>query len=508
MSRNPFSPPPRAPHASAMPPHPNLRPAPVAAAIALAAVALAAIPASPAFAQDASAEDSASNRRLLERLEALERRLGVAADDSGSAVSADDLDQRLRVIERRLELQAEEAATKAARDPVVALSPSRGLSVTSPDGLDLRVRGVVQADGRFFIGDDRVPQNDTFLFRRIRPTLEGNWGPLIGFRLTPEFAGDSATIVDAYVDLKFDPRATLRIGKVKGPVGLERLQSATAIGFVERGFPTELAPNRDLGVQLQGEVSDKRVNYAVGVFNGAPDGRDASTTNADNEFEYAARVFWEPFRNSANAWSGLGLGLAASTGETFGTGNNVLPRYRTPGQAQFFAYSANVAGDGLRRRVSPQGYFYRGPLGLLGEYITSSQELRVTSGPSAGRRAQLDHDAWQLTAGWVLTGEDASFRGVVKPNRPFTPKGEGWGAFEVVARYGELDVDDDAFPLFANPANAASASKAWSLGLNWYLNANLKLVANYTEASFDGGAAAGADREDEKTVFTRAQVSF
>ena len=67
-----------------------------------------------------------------------------------------------------------------------------------------------------------------FLWRRIRPTIEGSWGSLIGFRLTPEFAGDGATIVDAYVDVKFDPRATLRIGKVKGPIGLERLQSASA----------------------------------------------------------------------------------------------------------------------------------------------------------------------------------------------------------------------------------------------------------------------------------------
>lgn len=41
----------------------------------------------------------------------------------------------------------------------------------------------------------------------------------------PEFAGDSATVVDAYIDLKFDPAYSVRLGKVKGPLGLERLQS-------------------------------------------------------------------------------------------------------------------------------------------------------------------------------------------------------------------------------------------------------------------------------------------
>jgi phosphate-selective porin OprO/OprP len=476
----------------------------------LLSVAIALSIVSPSIlAQDAQANDAASQRALIERLEALERRLGVDGSAVEGAVGdAGDLDRRLRVIERRLELQAEETAAKAAKDPVVSLAANRGLSIKSPDGLELKVRGLVQADGRVFVGDDRVPQNDSFLFRRIRPTLEGTWGSLVGFRITPEFAGDSATVVDAYVDLKFDPRATVRIGKVKGPVGLERLQSGGAIALVERGFPTELAPNRDLGVQLQGELFSNRLSYVVGVYNGAPDGRDAATTNPDNAFEYAGRVFWEPFKNSANAWSGLGVGVAASVGETFGAGNNVLPRYRTPGQAQFFGYGANVVGDGLRRRLSPQGYYYGGRFGVLGEYITSEQEVRVASGVGVGRREHLEHEAWQVTGSVVLTGEDASYRGVAKPNRPFTVGGEGWGAFEVVGRYGELSLDDETFPLFASQTASARASRAWTLGLNWYLTGNLKLVANYTEAGFDGGAAGGADREDEKSIFTRAQFSF
>jgi hypothetical protein len=31
---------------------------------------------------------------------------------------------------------------------------------------------------------------------------------------------------------------------------------------------------------------------------------------------------------------------------------------------------------------------------------------------------------------------------------------------------------------------------------------------NYTDAGFDGGAPLGADRADEKAVFSRLQVSF
>ena len=200
--------------------------------------------------------------------------------------------------------------------------------------------------------------------------------------------------------------------------------------------------------------------------------------------------------------------MAASVGDTFGAGNNFLPRYRTPGQEQFFGYGSNIAANGERLRKTVQGYYYRGPLGLLGEWITSSQEVRVASGTGAGTRAKLENEAWQVVAGWVLTGEDASFRGVVRPSSPFTLGKDGWGALEVVGRYGRLDIDDAAFPLFANAAASANGARSWAFGLNWYLTQNLKLATSYTQASFDGGAAAGADRADEKALFTRAQLSF
>ena len=468
----------------------------------LSTLALA-LAATPALAQDRQP----TLEELSQRLRALEQRLGDTATPT-TANSVADLDQRLRVIERKLELQAEEAAAKAAKEPVVSLSP-KGLSVKSPaaDGIEVKLKALVQADSRAYFDDEQNPQNDGFLLRRVEPTLEGTWGPLLGFRVQAQLAGDSATVNDAYVDVKFDPRATLRVGKYKQPFGLEQLQSSSSLAAIERGLPTELTPARDYGVQLQGEFAGSTLGYAVGVFNGTVDGRDGVTSDPDTELEAAARVFWEPFKNDANAWSGLGFGLATSVGDTFGTGNNFLPRYRTPGQVQFFGYRSEVAADGLHRRWSPQAYYYRGPFGLLGEYVTSEQEVRVTSGANLDRVEHLENTAWQLVGSWLLTGEDTSYRGVAKPNHPFTIGAAGWGALELVARYGELDIDDDAFPLFANPTSAASRAKAWTVGVNWYLTQNLKLVANYTQTTFEGGAD-GADREDEKTFFTRAQLSF
>jgi phosphate-selective porin OprO/OprP len=444
---------------------------------------------------------------LARRLQAIEQRLGTAPAAADDSAGLADLDQRLRVIERKLELQSEETATRVAGTPTVTLSASKGLSVKSPPPGDIEVKfkGLVQGDGRFYFDDDQYPQNDTFLMRRIEPTLEGTWGSLIGFRVTAQLAGDSATTSDVYLDLKFDPRATVRIGKTKVPVGLERLQSSGSTAQVELGLPGELAPGRDIGVQLQGEFASSTVNYALGVYNGTVDGRDGSTTNPDNDFEVAARVFVDPWKNDGGALAGLGFGIAGSAGDKEGVGNNFLPRYRSSGQVQFFNYRSAVAADGENTRWSPQAYYYRNAFGLLGEYISSSQDVRL---PASGARESIENTAWQLSGGYVLTGEDAGYRGVTRPNHPFTVGSAGWGAWELVARYGELDIDDDAFPLFADPAVAARNAKAWGVGVNWYLNSNFKLVANYTQTDFEGGAAAGADREDEKAFFTRAQFSF
>jgi phosphate-selective porin OprO/OprP len=461
-----------------------------------------------AQASDTEAALRADVERLRAQLQLLESRLEAldpgpdAPPDAGLGAQ----DQRLRVLERKFEIQQEDALAKAPTTPVVALGDT-GLSVRNAKGdFEFRLRGGLQFDQRSFFDDEALPLNDTSLFRRIRPSLEGRLGPLVAFRIVPELADDTASLIDATIDVKFDPRYSLRVGKLKGPVGLERLVSWNALALIERGFPTELAPSREIGAQLFGEFAGGTVNYAVGVFNGAPDGRNASASDPDNNVEFQARVFVEPWKNAANAWSGLGFGLAGSTGEKDGSGNAFLPRYRTPGQNVFFNYRTSVRAAGDHTRWTPQAYYYRNAFGLQAEYIESEQELLIPG--AADSRISLAHSAWQLTGSWVLTGEDAGYRGVARPDRPFAIGGDGWGALELVARYGELDIDDDAFPRHADPATAASRSRAWGVGLNWFLTSNLKLQFNHTHARFDGGAAGGADREDERTFFSRVQVGF
>ena len=429
-----------------------------------------------------------------------------------------ELEQRLLVLERKLEIQNEEAAAKAKDAPVVTAS-EKGFSLKNAKGdYEIKFTGLAQIDGRYFIGDDSAFR-DGFQARRLRPTIQGNLGKLVSFRFTPEFAGSGFgdasgnSIVDAYFDLKFSPAASLRIGKQKGPIGLERLQSGGSIELIERGFPTELVPNRDLGVALFGELAQGTVSYTLGVFNGTADGRDVSAAD-DGLKEYEGRLFVEPFKNDYSFFKGLGFGIAGSTGVKDGTGANLLPRYRTPGQNVFFNYGETAGATGYfatgsHNRYAPQAYFYRNSFGLLAEYVSSEQTIARTNG---GAEQSLSNTAYSVTASYVLTGEDASFKGV-KPSQPYAIGGDGFGAVELVARVGNLSIDDDAFvgtaaTRLANPDVSAKKADSYGVGVNWYLTQNAKLTADYNETRFEGGAAAGADRNTEKALFTRLTIQY
>lgn len=434
--------------------------------------------------------------------------LPASSDNASRSLETrvDELDHQIRILQRLRELAAESTAT-AAKTTTHPNAGKDGFNLNSADGkYSLRFRGYIHSDGRFFPSSDVVAATDNLLIRRARPIIEATVGRYFDFRLMPDFGGSSATIFDAYWDGKFLPEFTVRAGKFKPPLGLERLQSATDIVFAERGLPTNLVPSRDIGLQVSGDVSKGVFAYQLGVFNGAPDLANGGDDLSDAK-DFAARVFVQPFK--AGTLRGLGVGLAGSAGNERGSVTApLLPSYRTGGQQTFFRYRTDTAvpantvyANGKRSRLSPQGYFHTGSLGLLGEYVLSRNEVT-----QAGVTAELEHTAWQASGSFFLTGENAGFKSPA-PKKPFDLKEGGLGAVELVARYGELTPDAASFPVYANPTSSARKAKAWGVGVNWHFTRAIKVAVNYERTTFTGGAATG-DRESENAVITRFQTSF
>jgi phosphate-selective porin OprO and OprP len=397
------------------------------------------------------------------------------------------------------------AVSLAADEKPVAEGPkitagAEGFVLQSSKGdYKLQLRGYVQFDGRFFSGDEGGLAVDTFLLRRVRPIFAGTVARHFEFQIMPDFGVGTTVLQDAWLDVNYSPKARVRVGKFKSPVGLERLQSATAMTFVERAYPTALVPNRDLGVMLHGELAGGVFAYAAALLDGAPDGGSVDLDLNDGK-DVAGRIFLSPFRRGASALKNLGFGIAGTTGKQTGA----LPAYRSGGQVSLLTIVSGVTADGTRNRLSPQLSFYTGRLGLMAEYAWSEWWVKKAS---TGTRAQLSGEAWEATATFALTGEKASYSGL-RPSASFEPGQGKWGAFELAARVNGLELGADVFSEgIVDPVKSIRKAFAWAVGVNWYLNRNIKQVVDFERTTFTGGAD-GTDRPSENAFFIRTQVAF
>ncbi len=376
---------------------------------------------------------------------------------------------------------------------------------------EVRLSGFLQLDSRTFLDDKEESGQDNFILRRFQPSLEVKLGKVHSFYIMPSFATNPG-ILDVYVQSQFSNAFNVRVGKFKSPFGLERLQSATALAFNERAFPTNLSPNREIGAQIFGNILWDTTQYQLGLFSGSVDNsaglRNHVISSNQSGIDFVGRFFSYPFNNIQFEFlQGLGLGVAYSYGTQQGNphaDSANLPAFRSPGQQTIASYVNGAFADGNRQRISPQLYFHYGPFGILGEYVISQQEIKLDN-----HIDRVTNEAFQIQLSWVIFNGDAAFQRV-RPREPFIMDDlNTWGAVQLVARYSELNLDSNAFTHgLINSDHSVKKAQDFGVGVNWYLNRNIKLQLNYNQTHFVKGADGGVDRPEEKILFSRMQVAF
>jgi phosphate-selective porin OprO/OprP len=251
----------------------------------------------------------------------------------------------------------------------------------------------------------------------------------------------------------------LRVGYFKTPVSMESVAASRSASMLEQSAASQaIYEGRRTGV----EWSLERQRYAVSAayfFGHDLQGDNPGTTAA-------GRAVWTPVKDKDQV---VHLGLTASVENPHGF---------TDGRGTYFG--PKIVRNGL------EALWIDGPWSVQAEY------LRATAERDNGSR-DFTANGYYVTGSWVLTGETRPYTGNnvgnIKP-------AHGYGAVELLTRFGELDLDDGGI--------AGGKQRDWTLGVNWYLTTHFKFQANYVRVKADKGLLSA----DPDVVEVRAQMQF
>tara|TARA_B100000674_G_scaffold301898_1_gene250664 strand:- start:463 stop:1641 length:1179 start_codon:yes stop_codon:yes gene_type:complete len=368
--------------------------------------------------------------------------------------------------------------TAQAADNDINVTWKDSLRLETADGKNkLRIGGRIHWDNAFSSDDDYMSDGDTF--RRARLYVSGQIQERYDFKMQYDFAGGDADFKDVYFGIKGVPAlGNVRVGQFKEPFSLEEQISSNNITSIERANVNRLSPSRSAGVMLYNNYADQRVTGAVGIFRGAD---DSYGNYKGDGYAATARVTGLPYKNDDGSQL-LHLGVGYS--------------HRDDDTASYKFSSDHAMAPSTKYKISDVD-----DTSLLG--LEAALKLNSFSLQSEWIEADVDAatggdlDGYYVQASYVLTGESRSYdtaSGVFKgvsPGTKFLDNG-GLGAWEATLRWSNLDYTD---------LNGGGEAESWTVGLNWYLNKNVRALFNYTDVDLDSG-------EDGSVFGTRFQIAF
>jgi phosphate-selective porin OprO/OprP len=405
----------------------------------------------------------------------------VAASGSRVEQRLEEAEDLIRQLQQEVdEMKKEQAAAPA---PAPAKEDPNTFRAYWKDGLRFetkdkkytaRIGGRIQNDWMFGTMDEDLEAKtgedleNGVEFRRARIYIEGTMPHNIFYKAQYDFAGGDPEFKDVYLGLAKIPWVgSFRVGQFKEPFSLEELTSSNNITFMERSLPNEvISPARHTGLMLNNAILEQRMTWAAGFFRNSDDFGDNS---GDDEYVWTARLTGLPIYQD-DGRTLLHLGAA---GRTRQIGDEEL-RLRTRPEQHLAPRFADTGTFDAEHQTSAgaEAAFVYGPASLQSEYMYTSVDTPGTLDP--------DFDGFYVLASYFLTGEHRPYKtdegifGAVKPNHDFSIADGGWGAWEIATRYSQTDLDDQSIK-GGNLRNN-------TVGLNWYLNPNVRVMLNYVHS--------------------------
>lgn len=361
----------------------------------------------------------------------------------------------------------------------------------------LKFKGYVQTDAYF--PSRNSPGITEFLIRRARFAVTGFFQQNFRYMLYARYDRGRVSLNEAFLESRHLPFARIRVGQYKVPFSLSNLKSSSQLDFVSRSFIVEnFSPNYDIGAMIFGEGVAKSFDYAVGVFNGTgPNKRDNN-----NSKTFVARLVVSPFSALKNtAFEKFYAGGSFARGKQNNDIGNT--NYQLFTETPVYTFNDSIRQQGTTRVYGYDLEWLVKNISVKGEYLNYwAENLAKNATPF-----DFAANGFYVTATYVLTAEEKKRNENVKPKKPFDPKKGGWGAFELAARYEKANLSNTV--VRAGMAGGLDGLRAGTVGLNWYLNDDVKVVMNYQNYVFGQQVAIEAKTYSKSSfLLLRVQYQF
>ncbi len=383
------------------------------------------------------------------------------------------------------------AAGEGLGDVKITMKPSP--KIESLDGTySFQPFGRMHMDVTSF-DDDQADHANNGNFRRARLGFKGKLGEDFEYKSEFDFAEEGVNFKEvtlAYTGLE---SADIKIGHQKPAVGMEQNTSSNYLMFMERSAPTNaFTRDEEIGLNVLGGGSNW--SLGAGVFN-EDAGNDDTGEDEDITFDTRGSINLLGLLNEETE-NVLHLGAGYSHREPTG---NVRFRAKPAGDGNNIIDTGNIAS------VDSVGVYTAELAAVVGPVSLQSEYFKADLSRSGGTQ-DADFDGYYGQIGWFVTGETRPYKGKtgnfsrVKPISPFSLKEGGWGAWEVLARYENADLND------ASAGITGGEAKNTAVGVNWHLTDYIRLMANVTSIDTDSNAVVA---NDDPTVYNfRAQWDF
>jgi phosphate-selective porin OprO/OprP len=350
-------------------------------------------------------------------------------------------------------------------------STVRGLRLELEDPeIDLRLGGRFHWDAAWF-DDDRASIDDDTEVRRGRLYLEGRLLDSWSFKIEREFAGSRDGWRNLWIGWAPTRNLGFRAGNFVAPFGLEEVSSSNHSTFLERALPSTFAPSYQTGlaVRTRGRLGDDRDSRpwtwtAAGYIE--PLGDVEEDRHGTEHWGFASRATFAPLDQKRRL---VHLGIAADYRNVEDDTRYGISSKPESSLAPVLLDTGDLRDVDEVISLGAEAATVLGAFSVQGEYLRSMLRRSGRDGDDVARR-NATFDGWYVQASYVLTGEprlysssSGTFQGV-KPKRK-------WGALEIAVRYSTLDLNDTSV--------SGGNAKDWTVGLNWYIRQNLRLMFNY-----------------------------